>query len=98
MRGMFHEFPDDPVCWEVADQYMFGPDLLVAPIVEPHATSRLVYLPAGASWTDLHHGHQHAGGQWLEVEAPLHVIPVFRRDGACTELIGLMERTERSGS
>ena len=92
MRGLFHEFPDDPTCWDLADQYLFGPDLLVAPVVEPHATSRLVYLPAGASWSDLHGGAEHAGGQWLRVDAPLHSIPVFRRDGARPELVGLLAR------
>jgi alpha-D-xyloside xylohydrolase len=89
MRGMFHEFPDDPVCWDLDDQYMFGPDLLVAPVVQPHAVSRMVYLPTGASWTDLHLGQKHDGGQWISVDTPLHVIPVFRRDGARAELVAL---------
>jgi alpha-D-xyloside xylohydrolase len=91
MRGMFHEFPEDLTCWDLADQYMFGPDLLVAPVVEPHAEKRQVYLPTGASWTDLHLGQKHDGGQWVAVEASLHVIPVFRRDGARPELTGLIQ-------
>ena len=81
MRGLFHEFPDDPVCWDVADQFMFGPDVLVAPVLGPNATSRRVYLPAGAQWTNLHTGEttRAAVGQ---VEAPIEVIPVFTRDPA----------------
>jgi alpha-D-xyloside xylohydrolase len=88
MRGMFHEFPGDATCWDLADQYMFGPDLLVAPVVEPHATSRRVYLPSGATWTDLHTGSECEGGQWLTVDAPVDRIPVFTRDGALRELVG----------
>jgi len=91
LRGMFHEFPDDPASWDLADQYMFGPDLLVAPVVEPHATSRSVYLPVGASWSDLHSGDVHDGGQWLRVETPLQSIPVFRRDGRRPELVGVIK-------
>jgi alpha-D-xyloside xylohydrolase len=88
MRGVFHEFPADPVCWDLADQYMFGPDLLVAPVVEADATARRVYLPEGASWTDLHSGAVHQGGQWIDADAPIEVIPVFARDGALPELVG----------
>ncbi|MCH7229437.1 hypothetical protein L0U85_00960 [Glycomyces sp. L485] len=88
MRGMFHEFPADEVCWDLADQYMYGPDLLVAPVVEPRVTSRRVYLPAGAQWTDLRTGTGHEGGQWLTVDAPLDRIPVFTRNGALPELVG----------
>ncbi|GAB3168112.1 glycoside hydrolase family 31 protein [Myceligenerans halotolerans] len=88
MRGMFHEFPADPTCWDLSDQYMYGPDLLVAPVVQPHATSRTVYLPAGAWWTDLHTGEKTEGGQWVEVAADIAVIPVFARDEALPELVG----------
>ncbi|SMG20632.1 glycoside hydrolase family 31 protein [Agreia pratensis] len=90
MRGLFHEFPSDPVAWTVADQYLFGSDLLVAPVTQPGATSREVYLPGGASWTELATGTEHAGGQWLTVSAPLSVIPVFARDGRQAHLVGSM--------
>ncbi len=87
MRGLFHGFPDDPVAWTITDQYLYGGDLLVAPVVEPGARSRRVYLPAGARWTDLTTGTEYEGGAWAEVDAPLEVIPVFARDDACRELI-----------
>ncbi|MFI2363369.1 TIM-barrel domain-containing protein [Promicromonospora sp. NPDC019610] len=90
MRGLFHNFPDDPQAWEVGDQFMHGPDVLVAPVTEPGATSRPVYLPAGARWTDLHSGATHAGGQWIEADAPRHLVPVLTRDGALPELRGFL--------
>lgn len=88
MRGMFHEFPGDETCWDLADQYMFGPDLLVAPVLEAGARRRRVYLPAGATWVETVSGVEHAGGQWVEADAPLDVIPVFARDGSHPELVG----------
>jgi len=88
MRALFHEFPDDAAAWDVTDQWLYGPDLLVAPVVHAGATSRRVYLPAGARWTDLVTGAEHEGGTTIEVDAPLAVIPVFGRDGAGAELRG----------
>jgi alpha-D-xyloside xylohydrolase len=88
MRGVFHEFPDDPVTWDLADQFLHGPDLLVAPVLAAGATTRRVYLPSGASWTDLHTGELLDGGQWRTVSTPLHVIPVFARNGALPHLVG----------
>nr|BFF25159.1 glycoside hydrolase family 31 protein [Glycomyces mayteni] len=88
MRGVFHEFPADATCWDLADQYLYGPDLLVAPVVEPGATERRVYLPQGATWTDLHTGAAHEGGRWITADAPLERIPVFVRDGALADLVG----------
>jgi alpha-D-xyloside xylohydrolase len=90
MRGLFHDFPGDPQAWEVGDQFMHGPDVLVAPVTEPGATSRSVYLPAGARWTDLHTGAVYTGGQWIEAAAPRHLVPVFTRDGALPELRGFL--------
>ncbi|MDR2930301.1 MAG: hypothetical protein LBV06_05290 [Propionibacteriaceae bacterium] len=77
MRGLFHQFPDDPMCWQVADEYMLGPDLLVAPVVEPRAASRRVYLPRGADWVQVGLDGVHHGGQWVEAPAPPDLIPVF---------------------
>ena len=82
MRALFLEFPGDPRAWEIADEYLFGPDLLVAPVLEAGATSREVYLPAGAEWTDAWTGDVVEGGRVHEVAAPLDRIPLFLRDGA----------------
>ena len=81
MRPVFFDFPEDKAAWQVRDSYMFGPDLLVAPILSPHATTRQVYLPAGASWTDAYTKQVYEGGQTVTVPAPRDVIPVFFRDG-----------------
>ena len=82
MRALFLEFPQDPVCWTIADQYLLGPDLLVAPVLEAGATSREVYLPAGALWRDAWTGESLCGGQAHRCPAPLEHIPLFLRDGA----------------
>lgn len=82
MRTLFLEFPDDAVAWEIDDEFLLGPDLLIAPVTEPGATSREVYLPAGARWTEIHSGRDVDGGRWVEAPAPYEYIPVFRREGA----------------
>lgn len=88
MRAMFYEFPADPVCWDIKDAYMFGSDILVAPIVQPGALSRDVYLPAGASWTHAGTGKVYEGGAWYNVDAPIDTLPIFLRDGRQDYLIG----------
>jgi alpha-D-xyloside xylohydrolase len=90
LRGLFHEFPDDVRCWSVKDQYLFGPDLLVAPVMSAGARSRHVVLPAGAQWTDLWTGDVVAGGGEVEVDAPLDRIPVFVRDGAVPDVVAAL--------
>ena len=88
MRPMFYEFPGQECCWEMKEQYMFGSDMLVAPVLYEDATEREVYLPEGHTWTLLHDGTAYEGGQTVSVKAPLSVIPVFLRDSSCRELIG----------
>lgn len=82
MRPLLVEFPHDPGAWEVDDQFMFGPDLLVVPVLEHGARARAVYLPSGAGWTNAWTGEVLAGGTKVDVPAPLHQIPLFLRDGA----------------
>lgn len=81
MRTLFYEFPEDPVAWDIEDAYLFGPDLLVAPIMHADCRSRQVYLPKGASWTNVWTNEVFEGGQTLTVDAPLAQIPLFARDG-----------------
>ena len=78
LRAMFYEFPEDEKCWELDDQYMFGPDCLVAPILAPQTFKREVYLPAG-EWEDIRTGEKLQGGRTVTADAPLDSIPVFRR-------------------
>jgi len=81
MRPLFVDFAD-PTCVTIEDEFLCGPDILVAPVLCQGARARPVYLPDGADWVDAWHGKQYPGGRWLEAEAPLEVIPVFLRAGS----------------
>ena len=82
MRPLFVDFPSDPAAWEVEDAFMFGPDLLVAPVTSPGSRSRPVYLPSGATWRDAWTDAPLPGGSVVSADAPLERIPLFLRDGA----------------
>lgn len=78
IRTMFYEFPDDKQCWELPDQFMFGPKYLVAPVLALGAREVKVYLPAG-KWESLADGTAFDGGKFVTVPAPLDTMPVFKR-------------------
>jgi len=82
MRGLVMDFPNDAAVRDIADQYLFGPSLLVAPVTEAGAVSRSVYLPSGSDWYDFNTGEKHAGGQTIEAAAPLERMPLFVRAGS----------------
>ena len=77
MRAMPLALADEPEAWAFDTQYMFGPDLLIAPIVRPGGRARL-YLPHG-QWRDFVSGESFAGGRSLEIDYPLERFPVFAR-------------------
>ena len=81
MRPLFYDFPQDQKAWETEDAYMFGPDVLVAPVMYAEQREREVYLPAGAKWKNYWTGEMFDGGQCVTVSAPLAQIPLFFRDG-----------------
>ena len=82
MRALFMDFPNDPKVTDMGDEYMFGPAFLVAPVTEQGATSRPVYLPAGADWYDYWTNERHTGGQTITAAAPIDTIPLFVRAGS----------------
>ena len=78
IRTMFFEFPEDGKCWELQDQYMFGPRYLVAPVLYADTFERDVYLPEGR-WKDVDSGEVFDGGRTIRAQAPLDRIPVFEK-------------------
>lgn len=76
---MFHDFPDDAARWKKRDHFLLGPDLLVAPVVEPGVAVRSVRLPAGADWRCEWTGAVHPGGTTIELEARWDRPPHLRR-------------------
>jgi alpha-D-xyloside xylohydrolase len=73
-------FPEDTVSWAYEHQYLFGPALLVRPIIT--ASDRvLVWLPKGSRWFDFWSTDVYEGGQLIEIKAGLDRIPVFGREG-----------------
>jgi alpha-glucosidase len=81
-RPLFLHFEADGAAWDIDDQYLFGADVLVAPVLEAGASRRRVYLPEGARWVHLWSDGVEEGGCWLEVACPFGEPPVFWREGS----------------
>lgn len=79
MRPLFYDFPQDQAAWDQTFLYMFGPDLLVAPVCESGCTEREVYLPAGETFLNVWTGEEADGGRALSVSCETGRIPVFVR-------------------
>ncbi len=85
IRPTFYNFPDDPACLDDCDDFMLGACLLVAPVVEPGARTREVYLPAlpnGAPWLDFFTKEPHASGQVHRIDVGLDQLPLFVSSGS----------------
>jgi len=80
MRPLFADFAADKRVKDIADEYLFGHSILVAPVVDK-GVSRSLYLPAGAGWVDFWTGEALDGGQTVNREAPMDIIPVYVKQG-----------------
>ena len=95
VRSLPLEFPDDPRVFDETpakelNEFLFGGDLLAAPVIEPGETSRTVYLPRG-TWFDFASGRPYTGPVTITVDAPLDAIPMFVRGGAIIPTQQVME-------
>jgi len=81
-RPLVMDWRTDPRTWNLGDQFMFGPAILVNPVLKADATKRDVYLPAAAAWYDFWTGKSTTGGQEIEADAPLERMPLFVRAGS----------------
>ncbi len=90
VRALFVEYPDDPGSWLIDDQYLFGSDMLVAPLFEK-VTERDVYLPPG-KWIDYQSGQVYSGG-WHKIKAGKIPIIILIHDGTVIPHIKLAQST-----
>ena len=91
VRALFIEYPGDPGSWQVEDEYLFGSDILVAPLMETDASARDVYLPPG-QWIDYQTGKVYAGG-WHNIPAGQIPVVMLVREGAVIPQIKLAQST-----
>ena len=80
-RPLFMEFPSDVTSWKISYQYMFGPDVLVAPVIATNVTMQTVYLPPG-TWSFLWNNTSYTGPKVTLIPAPLGKPPVFYRSSS----------------
>jgi len=85
MRPLVMDFREDTRAQNITDQFLFGPALLVNPVIEPGATSRRVYLP-DATWYDFWTGGKTQGAKSADVAAPMERLPLFVRAGSILPL------------
>ena len=81
MRPMFFDYHTDPVCYELEDQYMFGEDILFAPITVQGQRDRRVYLPEG-SWQEVNTGKVYAGQTWVDCHAEVKEFIALVKEGS----------------
>ena len=86
MRALFMDFPNDTKAAALNDEYMLGPDFLVAPVTDQGVTSREVYLPAGTDWYNYWTNEKLHGGQTVTVNAPIDTLPLFVKAGSILPL------------
>lgn len=85
-RPLVMDWRNDPEVRDIGDQFMFGPSILVNPVLEANATRRTLYLPDSPAWYDFWTGSSQAGGRQIESNAPLDRIPLFVRAGSILPL------------
>jgi alpha-D-xyloside xylohydrolase len=90
VRALFVEYPDDPGAWQIENEYLFGSDILVAPMFE-NTTERDVYLPKG-KWIDLQSGNVYAAG-WNKIKAGAIQAVILIREGTVLPQINLVQST-----
>jgi alpha-D-xyloside xylohydrolase len=81
-RPLVMDWRSDPRTWNIPDQFMFGPSILVNPVLKANATKRSVYLPASPAWYNFWTGEKVSGSEDIEADAPLDQTPIFVRAGS----------------
>ena len=76
IRPLLYDYQNDKKTYEINDEFLFGDNILVSPVVEQGSRQKLVYLPEGNNWIDYWTGTEFEGGQYIIKEAPLDICPI----------------------
>ncbi len=90
MRPLVLHYEDDPATYNINDEYLVGKHMLVAPVLTPGTSKRMVYLPDGI-WYDYWTGQKHEGRQYIIKDAPLDVLPIFIKEGSIIPTYDLVQ-------
>lgn len=97
MRPLIWHYPNDPIVREIDDQFMFGQDILVAPILDRAHEYRTVYFPEG-NWYAFESNEKFEGERSYNIKIPLGTVPAFMREGAIIPMTESMQSTNEYGS
>lgn len=110
LRALAFDFRHDSNTYDIDDQFLFGPALLVNPVTRPMYygggsqaleeadRTRRVYLPAGCDWFDFWTGRRYAGGQAITADAPLDILPLYARSGAILPMGAAVQHADESAN
>ncbi|MDR2058313.1 MAG: DUF4968 domain-containing protein [Dysgonamonadaceae bacterium] len=91
MRALLLEYPDDKETYQADEQFLFGKELLVAPVVKKGAVTKKIYLPEG-EWIDFNDGQTlYSGEKWITYHVSLNTIPVFVKKGSIIPMKPVMQ-------
>jgi len=94
IRPLFYEFPGDSATYDIVNEYMFGGDILVAPVIEQGQEIIPVYLPKDANWYNYWDNVFYEGGQWIEIRTNLETIPIFIKAGSFIPMVPAVNSTD----
>ena len=94
VRPLFYEFPDDTTAYNIDNEYMFGDDILVVPIVERGQEKQEIYLPKGKKWYNFWNNFLFDGGKSKIINIDLETIPIFVKAGSFIPMVPYFNTTD----
>lgn len=94
VRPLFYEFPNDSICYNIQNEYLFGDEILVTPVIDRQQKSKDIYLPSGVSWYDFWTNEIYIGGRWIKFDIDIESIPIFIKAGSTIPMTTAVNSTD----
>ena len=94
IRPLFYEFPLDTTCYNIEHEYLFGDEILVAPVIKSQQKTKNIYLPSGVNWYNFWTNETYKGGKWINIDINLETIPIFIKAGSTIPMTTVVNSTD----